>query len=343
MNDIVTREEVAVMVAKAVGLKGSTPVDTKFPDVKNTNKNSGYIQAPVNAGIINGYVDGTFKPNAKVTRGHMAAFIARGFKLTEQANINFKDVAKGSTAYEAVRKLAHKGITTGYTDGSFKPNANLSRAHISAFISRAMGFQKTLAPEEKAINAVMNSSEFDGEISELYVNKLNEGIYEIKWSIDYGSGLLTLINSWVISEGKIVDQLWKNDMFNESYWKTPYFGISIPEENKKVPDYVFTEDLILVAQDGTYIGKLTTNKFDSESIFNEYGTYGSKFASKSIWNEFGTYGSKFNKYSPFNEFSTTPPAILHGEDIVGYLSLNLNNTGAISPLILYSLLLDLGM
>ena len=50
VNDQVTREEVAVMVAKAVSLDGSTPVDTKFKDVKKSNKNSGYIQAAVNCG-----------------------------------------------------------------------------------------------------------------------------------------------------------------------------------------------------------------------------------------------------------------------------------------------------
>lgn len=142
VNDIVTREEVAVMVSKAVGLDG-TQTSTKFPDVPKSHPSSGYINSAVEAGIINGYLDGTFGPNQKVTRGHMAAFIARGFKLTQEANVTFKDVAKGSTAYEPVRKLAYKGITTGYEDGTFKPNENLSRAHISAFIARAMGFEKS--------------------------------------------------------------------------------------------------------------------------------------------------------------------------------------------------------
>lgn len=141
VNDKVTREEVAVMVSKAVGLDGKQTA-TKFPDVPASHRSSGYINSAVEAGIINGYLDGTFKPNEKVTRGHMAAFIARGFKLTQEANVTFKDVPKGSTSYEAVRKLAFRNITTGYEDGTFKPNENLSRAHISVFIARAMGFKK---------------------------------------------------------------------------------------------------------------------------------------------------------------------------------------------------------
>ncbi|GKV65551.1 MULTISPECIES: S-layer homology domain-containing protein [unclassified Sporosarcina] len=136
-NDKVTREEVAVMVAKAIGLDG-TKTKTKFKDVPASRFSSGYINSAVKAGILNGYPDGTFKPTQYVTRGHMAAFIANGFKLTQEANINFKDVPKGSTSYNAVRKLVAANITSGYPDGTFKPNQTLTRSHIAAFIARAM-------------------------------------------------------------------------------------------------------------------------------------------------------------------------------------------------------------
>ncbi|AXH99555.1 S-layer homology domain-containing protein [Sporosarcina sp. PTS2304] len=137
LNDKVTREEVAIMVAKATGLDG-TKKKTKFKDVPATRYSSGYIYSAVQAKIINGYPDGTFKPTQKVTRGHMAAFIANGFKLTKEKDIQFKDVKKGSTAYNAVRKLVYESITSGYPDGTFRPNETLTRSHIAAFIARAM-------------------------------------------------------------------------------------------------------------------------------------------------------------------------------------------------------------
>lgn len=151
VSEIVTREEVAVMVAKAVGLDGKQR-STKFKDVPQSSKNSGYIQSAAEAGIINGYDDGTFKPNAKVTRGHMAAFIARAFDLPTGSK-TFKDVPVGHTAYDAVKKLAVAGITTGYNDGTFKPQENLSRAHIAAFVARAMRYSegnKVATPESPA-------------------------------------------------------------------------------------------------------------------------------------------------------------------------------------------------
>ena len=150
VKDIVTREEVAVMVAKAVGLDG-TQRATKFKDVPKSHKNSGYIQSAVEAGIINGYTDGTFKATTKVTRGHMAAFIARAFDLPNGTK-TFKDVRKGHTAYEAVSQLAAANITTGYEDGTFKPANNLTRAHISAFLARAVKYQENLGSTVSKLN-----------------------------------------------------------------------------------------------------------------------------------------------------------------------------------------------
>lgn len=138
---IVTREEVAVMIAKALQLDG-TPRDTKFSDVPSSNQNSGYIQSAAEAGIINGYDGGIFKSTTQVTRGHMAAFIARAFDLPAGSK-TFTDVPSNHTAFDAVKQLAAANITTGYADGTFKPQNNLTRAHISAFIARAIRYQET--------------------------------------------------------------------------------------------------------------------------------------------------------------------------------------------------------
>lgn len=145
-NDKVTREEVAIMVAKATGLNGKK-TKTKFKDVPASRYSSGYINSAANARIINGYPDGTFKPTQFVTRGHMAAFIANAFNLTEEDNYYFYDVREGTTSYNAVRKLATANITSGYPDGTFKPNQTLTKSHIAAFIARAM--EPSFRPGEK--------------------------------------------------------------------------------------------------------------------------------------------------------------------------------------------------
>lgn len=58
-----------------------------------------------------------------------------------------------------------------------------------------------------------------------------------------------------------------------------------------------------------YLGKLNASKFDSESIWNEFGKYGNKYNSKCIWNSYGTYGNPYNSYSPFNDNASNPPVL----------------------------------
>ena len=72
-----------------------------------------------------------------------------------------------------------------------------------------------------------------------------------------------------------------------------------------------------------YLGCLTCNRFDAESVCNQFGTYGSQFSSSSIWNQFGTYGSQFSSSSPWNQFSTSGPVITGSDSLIyGYFTTN---------------------
>lgn len=72
-----------------------------------------------------------------------------------------------------------------------------------------------------------------------------------------------------------------------------------------------------------FLGKLNASKYDSKSIWNEYGTYGSEYNTNSIWNEYGTYGSAYSSYSPFNSYASYPPVIVDEEgNFYGYFTVN---------------------
>jgi hypothetical protein len=70
--------------------------------------------------------------------------------------------------------------------------------------------------------------------------------------------------------------------------------------------------LLLFGGDGhkTYLGCLNCSKFDAESVYNTFGTYGSKFSATSIFNQFSEFGSKFSAYSACNPFAADPPVIV---------------------------------
>lgn len=86
---------------------------------------------------IQGYPDGTFKPEGGLTRAEAASIFYRLLVNTAvEKSVSFTDVADGLWYTDAVRTLAGKGVITGYPDGSFRPNGSVTRAEFCAMASR---------------------------------------------------------------------------------------------------------------------------------------------------------------------------------------------------------------
>lgn len=96
---------------------------------------------------------------------------------------------------------------------------------------------------------------------------------------------------------------------------------------------------VLINDDGEYIGRIT-NGYDSDSIFNEYGTYGGKYSAASIWNKYGTNGGEYSANSPFNKHTTTPPRIVKNREVIGRLTVNKYVDGAVNPGVLAAVCYD---
>lgn len=143
----------------------------------------------------------------------------------------------------------------------------------------------------------------------------------------YGEG------TYLYSNGDSITGEWINGIFVEYSTKT-----TIEETKIKGPLSLIADD-----NDYTFLGKLTTNIYDSDSIYNEYGTYGSKYSTKSIWNDYSNYGGEYSSYSPFNSYSLNPPYIVDEDfNVLGRLTVNKYIEGAIHPNELYFILEELG-
>ena len=68
----------------------------------------------------------------------------------------------------------------------------------------------------------------------------------------------------------------------------------------------------IIAADGTYLGKLSSNPYDSQSVANPYGKFGSPYSPTSINNPYSKYGSPYSPMSPNNPYATKAP-VLSGE------------------------------
>ena len=137
-NNKITREEAAAIIVKAVGLKTKGMV-SDFLDVPENSWSSSSIAAAQEAGIINGYADGTFRPEAKVSREEVAAMVTKAFKLKLKSGATkFKDVPAKSWSKRSIDILTSNNIVNGYSDGTFRPKNQITRAEFAVFISKAL-------------------------------------------------------------------------------------------------------------------------------------------------------------------------------------------------------------
>lgn len=85
------------------------------------------------------------------------------------------------------------------------------------------------------------------------------------------------------------------------------------------------------AQDGQFLGKITSNIHSTDSILNIYGPFGSQYSTTSIFNQYSQYGSQYGSYSINNPHCTQPPKLFINGKLIGYISANQYIHKRISP------------
>ncbi|OWA36800.1 hypothetical protein B9G55_01595 [Saccharibacillus sp. O16] len=97
-------------------------------------------------------------------------------------------------------------------------------------------------------------------------------------------------------------------------------------------------DIEIYSYDGrTFLGTLSTNTYDPDSVFNKYGLYGNKYGVNSIWNQYGLFGSDYSITSAWNKYTLTPPILIYDDQIVGYVSANKSLVYSFHPNALWKL------
>ncbi len=119
-----------------------------FSDVSTGNTFYPYIECLTSRYIISGYADNTFRPNNNVTRGQLSKIVSNSANFTDDAGAQlFQDVPAGSTYFDYVQRLAHRGIMGGYPCGGagepcgagnkpyFRVNNNATRGQSSKVVA----------------------------------------------------------------------------------------------------------------------------------------------------------------------------------------------------------------
>lgn len=139
-DEMATREAVAKYVVVGLDKEDWMP---PFLDVLCDHPFFDHIKAIAERKITDGYSDGTYyKPDVTLTRGGAAKFVIRGMGETPVYNDTtppFSDVTVDSTVfYTEVRRLKELGITSGYSDGTYKPDDAMTRGGLAKFIVKGL-------------------------------------------------------------------------------------------------------------------------------------------------------------------------------------------------------------
>lgn len=138
-NGQITRAEATTIFFRLLTEESRSANLTKtngYTDVASDAWYNTAVSAMTKAGIVDGYPDGTFRPDAPITRAEMAKIISLFAKL-DKSESRFSDIA-GHWAEAYIRLAAGNGWIAGYPDGTFGPQRNITRAETATMINRVL-------------------------------------------------------------------------------------------------------------------------------------------------------------------------------------------------------------
>ncbi len=137
------REQVASLSEEITVLQQQSVVKP-FDDVPATHWAYDSIMFMVDKGILKGTGPGYFSPDRPARRSEFAVIMVKALNLpVENTELNFKDVQTKHWAYSFIAAAQKAGLMSGYPDGTFKPDKEVTRGEMAVILVRAFGLEKT--------------------------------------------------------------------------------------------------------------------------------------------------------------------------------------------------------
>ena len=141
-----SRAEAAAIFARLISEEKGESISGKstFTDVKSNEWYSSYVAYLEKYDVIKGYADGTFRPNAPVTRAEFVSMAVRYYDIFNDVKktgytVKYTDVTTNYWAYDDIAYAKNIGWLNGYADGTFKGDNNITRAEVVTVVNRATG------------------------------------------------------------------------------------------------------------------------------------------------------------------------------------------------------------
>lgn len=213
-----TRGQAAKIIAGVLGLDTTNVVNPNFKDIPSNHQYYGAIAALKQAGIIDGYEDGTFRQGANIQRNHVAKIIANALNLksTNVDALPFTDVREDYK--EAIAALYENKVTTGKTATKFDGASNVTRGQMAAFITRAEAVVSSTPETPQTVtfklddyttaSLVVNGTtySYDNSVKSIFTEDNKEALNDASIVATVTNGVITSIDSLILNNAGTVDK-----------------------------------------------------------------------------------------------------------------------------------------
>ncbi|NLD88559.1 MAG: Cna B-type domain-containing protein, partial [Clostridiales bacterium] len=160
----ITRAEMTAIFSRLLKEKIFLNEDYPLPfsDVERSAWYAEYIGHLTHVGVIEGYPDGTFKPENQVTRAEFATVASRFIKNKKSIG-GFRDVSNEYWAKESIENVKAEGWIQGYPDGSFRPERYITRAEVVSIVNKMLDRNADKAFVDNHVRELANYTDLSRE------------------------------------------------------------------------------------------------------------------------------------------------------------------------------------
>ncbi|ULO06746.1 S-layer homology domain-containing protein [Paenibacillus sp. 19GGS1-52] len=164
-DQVVNIEQVISSIKQKIAEAGANPTPSVFTDT-TSHWAAASIDLFIKLGVVNGYSDGSFHPNASITRAEFSTIIVKLFDLSTTVTGSTLSDVSGHWAESSITTLQEKGIVSGYSNGTFKPNFAISRSEIISIISKIIDLNNVVTT-----TSLSNFSDIDNTWNKAQIEK----------------------------------------------------------------------------------------------------------------------------------------------------------------------------
>ena len=271
-------------------------------------------------GYISGYPDGTFKPDNSITRAEFVVMVNKAMGYNKRGNAYFSDVSAAHWAYAEIMKGVEAGYITGNGDGTFRPDAPVTRQEAAVMISKILGLDQDYASAAKYVDyryipswaagyvgavskAGIMTGYPDGDFKSDRVLTRAESVVSLDKTKNYDGKVeedkddREVFEDYRLTSSSLSDKIIKGDLIISSSLSNRNVSL----DNVKVEGKLIVEGGKTVTADGCEISEIEMNRSDVEfdatgrtkvgkTTFEKYGKLsGSGYSKVIIDDEFNSY------------------------------------------------------